>query len=41
MVKVWCVVILLAVCNVVSAQRKEQLWMDYQIDYPFANRLLI
>ena len=40
MVKVWCVVILMAVCNVVSAQRKEQLWMDYQIDYPFANRYL-
>jgi hypothetical protein len=40
MVKVWCVVILMAVCNVVSAQRKEQLWLDYQIDYPFANRYL-
>jgi len=40
MVKVWCVVILLAVCNVASAQRKEQLWLDYQIDYPFANRYL-
>ena len=41
MVKVWCVVILMAVCNVVSAQRKEQLWLDYQIDYPFANRYLL
>jgi hypothetical protein len=41
MAKVWCVVFLLAVCNVVNAQRKEQLWLDYQIDYPFANRYLL
>lgn len=38
--KVWCVIILLAGSNLVSAQRKEQLWFDYQIDYPFANRFL-
>src|SRR5688572_27421494 len=40
MSKVWCVVILVAGSNLVSAQRKEQLWLDYQIDYPFANRFL-
>src|SRR6187455_3520988 len=40
MAKVWCVVILMTICNLVNAQRKEQLWMDYQIDYPFANRYL-
>lgn len=40
MLKVWCVIILLAGSNLVSAQRKEQLWFDYQIDYPFANRFL-
>ena len=40
MVKVWCVVVLMTVFNVVTAQRKEQLWLDYQIDYPFANRFL-
>lgn len=40
MSKVWCVVILMAGSNLVSAQRKEQLWLDYQIDYPFANRFL-
>lgn len=40
MVKVWCVVILVACNNVLYAQRKEQLWLDYQIDYPFANRFL-
>jgi hypothetical protein len=41
MAKVWCVVVLMSVCNVLSAQQKEQLWFDYQIDYPFANRYLI
>ena len=40
MAKVWCVVIMLSVCKIVSAQTKEQLWFDYQIDYPFANRYL-
>jgi hypothetical protein len=40
MVKVWCVLIILTASNLVSAQRKEQLWLDYQIDYPFANRFL-
>ena len=40
MVKVWCVVILMAIADLVNAQHKEQLWLDYQIDYPFANRYL-
>ena len=40
MAKVLCVVIMMAVCNVVNAQNKNQLWLDYQIDYPFANRYL-
>ena len=40
MAKVWCVVILMTICNLVNAQQKEQLWLDYQIDYPFANRFL-
>lgn len=40
MVKVWCVVIIIAGSSLVNAQHKEQLWLDYQIDYPFANRFL-
>jgi hypothetical protein len=40
-VKVWCALILVMVCNFAKAQSKEQLWLDYQIDYPFANRYLL
>lgn len=41
MVKVWSVVILMIGYSAVFAQQKEQLWLDYQVDYPFANRFLL
>jgi hypothetical protein len=41
MAKVWCVLILMTCNTLVCAQHKEQLWLDYQIDYPFANRYLL
>jgi len=31
---------LFSICQCAFAQRHEQLWLDYQIDYPFANQYL-
>ncbi len=35
-----CVTLLTLSSFTLLAQRKEQLWLDYQIDYPFANKFL-
>lgn len=38
--KVCYLIIVIAACHQADAQHKQQLWLDYQIDYPFANRYL-
>lgn len=38
---IWTFLALATTCSVALAQPGQQVWLDYQVDYPFANRYLL